>query len=140
MNQPFNTVVQKVHIRGQRGMRFKKEYTAFFKDFFKDNVRYQTWTCRGPISLILGTRIRPLKHLKNPAVPTIKHSSSKMICGAMYKNGTAGLYFLPVGMTMNGLRYFDLLREKLQRILAVYQATVLMHDVAPCHRCKMVKS
>ena len=37
--------------------------------FFKENVRYQVWTCRDPISQILGTRIGSLKHLKrNPAL------------------------------------------------------------------------
>jgi len=25
--------------------------------FFKENVRYPEWTCRDPISMILGTRI-----------------------------------------------------------------------------------
>jgi len=40
--------------------------------FCKENVRYPVWTCRGPtflilgtrFSLILGTRIESLKHLK----------------------------------------------------------------------------
>jgi len=51
------------------------------KIFFKENVRYPVWTCRDPISLILGTRfslilgtrflflgtrIESLKHLKKP--------------------------------------------------------------------------
>jgi len=38
----------------------------FIQFFFKENVRYPVWTCRDPIALILGTRIRPLKHLKKP--------------------------------------------------------------------------
>ena len=46
-----------------------------YQVFLKKNVRYPVWTCRDPISLnlgtrfsILGTRIRSLKHLKNPCV------------------------------------------------------------------------
>jgi len=27
-----------------------------YQGFFKENVRYPAWTCRDPISLILGTR------------------------------------------------------------------------------------
>ena len=46
------------------------KWTLF--SFFKENIRYPVWTCREPISLILGTRfslilgarIGSLKHLK----------------------------------------------------------------------------
>jgi len=34
--------------------------------FLKKIVRHRGWTCRDSISLILGTRIGSLKHLKNP--------------------------------------------------------------------------
>ena len=40
---------------------------------------------------------------------TMKHPPSVMIWGGMSVNGTAGLFFLPVGMTMNAQRYLDLL-------------------------------
>ena len=36
-----------------------------------------------------------------------------MVWGA-FRSGTAGLYFLPPGSTMNGSRYVDLLKEKLE--------------------------
>jgi len=35
-----------------------------------------------------------------------------MVTGVMSKNRTAGLYFLPSGMTMNGSRHVSLLREE----------------------------
>ena len=59
-------------------------------------------------------------------VATMKHPSSVMIWGAMSSNGTAGLFFLPKGTTMNGARYLEMLQEKLQ-----------LH-MAPCHRSKIV--
>jgi len=31
-------------------------YLLLYISFFKENVRYPVWTCRDPISLILGTR------------------------------------------------------------------------------------
>ena len=59
-------------------------------------------------------------------VATMKHPPSVMIWGAMPSNGTAGLFFLPKGTTMNGARYLEMLQEKLQ-----------LH-MAPCHRSKIV--
>ena len=73
-------------------------------------------------------------------MPTVKHTPGQMIWGAMSVNGTAALYFLPVGVTMNGSPYVNLLREKLQLHMAVHQCSVFMHDGAPCHRFKVVQS
>ena len=67
-------------------------------------------------------------------MPTISHSPSQIIWGAMSINGTAPLYFLPAGVTMNGSPHVNLLREKLQLLMAVHQCSVFMHDGAPCHR------
>ena len=68
----------------------------------------------------------------------MKHPPSVMIWGGMSVNGTAGLFFLPSGMTMNGARYVDLLREKLERHMNIHKCTIFMHDGAPCHRSKTV--
>ena len=43
---------------------------------------------------------------------TMKHPPSVMICGGMFVNGTAGLFFLPQGTTINGRKYVDLLKDK----------------------------
>ena len=56
----------------------------------------------------------------------------------MSLNGTAGLFFLPTGTTMNGQRYLDLLKNKLELHMAVHNCTVFMQDGAPCHRAKIV--
>ena len=58
----------------------------------------------------------------------------------MSVNGTAALYFLPAGVTINGQRYVNLLREKLQLCMAVHQCSVFMHDGTQYHRSKMVQS
>ena len=70
---------------------------------------------------------------------TMKHPPSQMIWGAMSTNGTAGLYFLTPGTTMNGLNYVELLREKLTLHMAIHKTTIFMQDGAPCHRSKVVK-
>ena len=68
----------------------------------------------------------------------MKHPPSVMIWGGMSQNGTAGLFFLPTGTTMNGQRYLDLLKNKLELHMAVHNCTVFMQDGAPCHRAKIV--
>ena len=62
-----------------------------------------------------------------------------MIWGAMSKNGTAGLYFLTPGTTMNGSKYVELLKNKLLVHMNVHNAIIFMQDSAPCHRSKIVK-
>jgi len=71
-------------------------------------------------------------------IPTMKHPPSQMIWGAMSKSGTAGLYFLPPKTTMNGAKYLELLRQKVQLHMEVHRCTIFMHDGAPCHRSKIV--
>ena len=70
---------------------------------------------------------------------TMKHPPSQMIWGAMSKNGTAGLYFLTPGTTMNGSKYVDLLKSKLLLHMSVRNTSIFMQDGAPCHRSKIVK-
>ena len=71
-------------------------------------------------------------------VATMKHPPSVMIWGAMSSNGTAGLFFLPKGTTMNGVRYLEMLQEKLQLHMVFHKCTTFMQDGAPCHRSKIV--
>ena len=72
-------------------------------------------------------------------IPTVKHPPSQMIWGAMSANGTAGLYFLPPGSTMNGSKYVELLKEKLVIHMQIHNCTIFMHDGAPCHKSKVVQ-
>ena len=62
-----------------------------------------------------------------------------MILVVMSANGTAGIYFLKPGTTMNGAKYAELLRGKLPTHMAIHQSLIFMHDGAPCHRSKIVK-
>ncbi|KAK6173376.1 hypothetical protein SNE40_016841 [Patella caerulea] len=71
-------------------------------------------------------------------VPTMKHPPSIMVWGAFSSCGTAGLYFLPKGQTMNGQRYEKLLEEKLLLHMEVHKCSIFMQDGAPCHRSKLV--
>lgn len=72
------------------------------------------------------------------AVETMKHPPSQMIWGAMSVVGTAGLYFLEKNCTMNGERYLNLLKDKLNLHMGVHGTSIFMHDGAPCHRSKIV--
>ena len=73
-------------------------------------------------------------------IPTVKHSPSQMVCGAMSRNGVAALSFLPPGTTMNGPKYVQMLSEKLKLHLQVHNCQIFMQDGAPCHRSKVAKN
>ena len=62
-----------------------------------------------------------------------------MVWGAMSSMGTAGLYFLPPGTTINGEKYLNLLKSKLELYVTVHNFQIFMHDGVPCHRSKLVK-
>ena len=57
----------------------------------------------------------------------------------MSANGTAGIYFLKPGTTMNGAKHAELLKNKLPTHIAVHQSLIFIHDGAPCHQSKIVK-
>ena len=63
-----------------------------------------------------------------------------MVWEAMSAHGTAGLYFLQPSTTMNGTKYLNLLKEKLEIRMMVHDYNVLMHDDAPYHKAKSVKN
>ena len=92
------------------------------KVLFSDESTIQQFgTRKQKVHRAVGTRFEV-----RYTVATMKHPPSVMIWGAMSSNGTAGLFFLPKGTTMNGARYLEMLQEKLQ-----------LH-MAPCHRSKIV--
>ena len=68
---------------------------------------------------------------------TMKHSPKIMIWGAMSVKGTAGLFFLTPGTTMNGAKYLELLKNKLQLHMNVRECTIFMQDGPPCHKAKI---
>ena len=61
-----------------------------------------------------------------------------MIWGAISTQGTAGLFFLDPGTTMNGKKYLELMKEKLELHMAVHNCEIFMHDGAPCHQAETV--
>ena len=69
---------------------------------------------------------------------TMKQPPSVMIWGGMSVNGTAGLFFLPPGTTMNGQKYVDLLKNKLELHMAIHKCKIFMQDGVPRHRYKIV--
>ena len=70
---------------------------------------------------------------------TMKHPPSQIIWWAFSRYGTASLYFLPPGNTLNCFRYVDLLKEKLKMRMNIYQSIVCMLDGASCHCSKVEK-
>ena len=77
-----------------------------------------------------ATRKSTLRQQRN--IPVVKWY------GARCLQGTAGLYFLPPGTTMNGEKYVNLLKSKLELHMKVHNCKIFMHNGAPCHRSKVV--
>ena len=48
--------------------------------------------------------------------------------------------FLQPDTTMNGAKYLDLLKDKLEIHMMVHDCNVFLHDGAPYHRAKSVKN
>ena len=106
------------------------------KVLFSDESTFQQFTSRKQhVRRPVGERYN-----EKFTIPTMKHPPSIMVWGAFSQNGTAGLYFLPQKTTMNGQKYLDLLKEKLNIHMTIHQCSIFMHDGAPCHRSKMVKN
>ena len=121
-------------------LAFAKEHAAWTSEdwskiMFSDECTLQQFVVRKKnVRRPVGKRFE-----ERYTVSTIKHPPSQMVWGAFSRSGTAGLYFLPPGSTMNGSRYVDLLKGKLEMHMNIHQCTVFMHDGAPCHRSKIVK-
>ena len=66
----------------------------------------------------------------------MKSTSTKCNGRGSHINFT-GLFFLKPGTTMNGQRYLNLMKEKLQLHMSVHDCTIFMQDRAPCYRSKI---
>ena len=55
-------------------------------------------------------------------------------------HGATGLYFLQPVTAMNGSKYLELLKDKLETHMMVYDCNVFTHDDASCHSAKSVKN
>jgi transposase len=73
-------------------------------------------------------------------VPTAKYSPSIMIWGSISCKGTAGLWFMPQGTTINAATYLSILQENLPVHMPQHNCTILQHDGAPCHSARTVRN
>ena len=55
---------------------------------------------------------------------------------AMSSNGIAGLFFLPIRTTMNGVKYCKMLNIKLEVHMVIYECIMFRQDIALSHRSK----
>ena len=85
---------------------------------------------------------RPWNTRFNPryVIPTVKHSPSVMVWGSFGCSGRGNLWFLPPNTTMRAANYLEVLKERLRPMMARRQTTIFMHDGAPCHQARIVKS
>ena len=72
---------------------------------------------------------------------TVKHPDGVMVWGCFSGHrGRGGLYFLPNNVTMNGVRYVDVLDSHLKNVYCIHECTHFMQDSAPCHKAKLVSA
>lgn len=120
-------------------LAFAKKYAQWNehqwgKVLFTDESSIQQFAARNHnIRRPAGTRFKE-RYIQ----ATMKHPPSVMVWGGMSAKGTAGLFFLPKGTMMNGAKYLEVLKEKLQLHMAVHNCDIFMQDGAPCHRSKIV--
>jgi hypothetical protein len=67
-----------------------------------------------------------------------KHPPKVMVWGCFSWRGRGGLEFLKTEEMMNGLRYRQLLDEKLEFFMNQHGTIRFIQDGAPCHRSKIV--
>jgi len=120
-------------------LQFAKKYKDWTSQqwsrvLFSDETAIQQFASRK------RTVMRPpgTRYNERFAQQTMKHPQSVMIWGAIATQGTAGLFFLDPGTTMNGKKYLELMKEKLELHMAVHNYEIFMHNGPPCHRAKIV--
>ena len=104
---------------------------------FSDETTIRQYDCRGS-----GTVRRPQGKRYDPryVLPTVRHSASVMIWGCFSMTGRGSLWFLPPNTTMKAENYLELLKDRLQLMMAIREASIFMHNGAPCHQAKSVKN
>jgi len=89
--------------------------------------RYRVWR-------LVGTR-----YGKKYTTRTAKHPLVKWY-GERCPSGGQLDVFLPPGTAMNGEKYVNLLKSKVELHMRVHNCDIFIHDGAPCHRSKVVKN
>ena len=70
---------------------------------------------------------------------TVKHPTQVMVWGSIAASGRCGLWFSPLGKTINASVYLSILKEKLQTFMTIRNCSVFQHDGAPCHTACLIK-
>ena len=68
----------------------------------------------------------------------VKHPQKVMAWACFSWRGRGGLEFLKKGEMMNGVRYVQVLGDKLVPFMQIHGTTHFLQDGAPCHRAKIV--
>lgn len=71
---------------------------------------------------------------------TVKHAPYWMVWGSCSGKGRGNLFFLPQNQTMNAQQYEKVLQERLKPMMEIHGCALFMHDGAPCHQAKKIKS
>ena len=120
-------------------LQFAKKHVTWSEEqwkkvFFSDESTIQQFGTRR----MTGRRPPGKQFDERYTQQTVKHPPSIMVWGGMSAKGNTGLFFLPPKTTMNGQKYLELLKEKLQFHMQFHNCDIFMQDGAPYHRSKIV--
>jgi hypothetical protein len=90
---------------GKRGVEEWKKVMFSDESHFELRFGSRSWRCRRPVGLD--------RHTMRFTMKTVKHPPKVMVWGCFRCKGCGGLEFLIQGEMMNGVRYRQLLDEKL---------------------------
>ena len=124
----------------EKRMAFCRQYGHWTIDqwkkvMFSDESHFELNTfrrslCRRPVG---SDRFDPLFTRK-----TVKHPAKVMVWASFSWKGRGALEFLSKGEMMNGIRYRQILEDKLEVFMQLHGCSHFFQDGAPCHRSKVV--
>lgn len=128
--------------------RHKELRVAFAKKYSAlplENIRSILWSDEATFT-VTGTSSGRVRRPVNSdrydpryTLKTVKHPVSVMVWGAFSYYGVGKLVFLEKGVTMNGLRYLELLYDNLEDCFDECKADRFQQDGASCHTCRCVR-
>ena len=149
----IHSLVEELGLKSRKLIRKPRLTLKMKKKRVEFALQHKNWTCAQWSKALFQTNLqfnsllqkqrnvrRPpgTRYNKKYTQETIKHPPNVMVGGAISIEGTAGLFFLKPGTTINGQRYLNLMKEKLQLHMSVHDCIIFMQDGAPCYCSKIV--
>lgn len=146
MKMPCRKAAKKPLITA-RMRKQRLDFCSKYKNWTVEQWRHVMWSDESTFRCIRSTAARVRRPIGTSRYDpkytqkTVKHPDGVMVWGCFSgQKGRGGLYFLPKNVTMNGVRYVDVLESHLKNAYYIHECTHFMQDSAPCHKAKSVST